>query len=74
MDPSPITKIEDIRMPSLPSYPFPLSHSTLTECGTTDIFSVWAVVRCRYTLLTLLTPLPQNRYLILTFDSPVLMD
>lgn len=29
MEPSPITNIDDIRMPSLPSYPFPLPHVTV---------------------------------------------
>ena len=31
IDPKPITKIEDIRSPNRPSYPFPLSHWTVTE-------------------------------------------
>jgi hypothetical protein len=39
IDPKPITKIEDMRSPNRPSYPFPLSHWTVTE----DADMIWSL-------------------------------
>lgn len=65
MEPNPITNIDDIRMPSLPSYPFPLPQVTVAIGTVTDVAADMAVGvammldrRSATTLLSLAFPQP----------------
>lgn len=69
MEPNPITKIDDIRTPSLPSYSFPLPHVTVAIGSVTDVAAdmavgvamIWDCAICHYAPLT---RLPSNHLLL----------